>query len=145
MGLLLEAAGAGAEPEFLGMAGAGSRAGGFCLRVLGTCAVFYILFLCRMLGAGDIKLMGLCVGFLGCWDGLLVILLGLGLAAVRAAALLIQRGILWERLERLARFAVVVGRNGRPGEYPGRREADSLMRLGPYLFAGYLLALALGV
>ena len=30
---------------------------GFVGRVVGTCAVFYGFFLCRMLGAGDIKLM----------------------------------------------------------------------------------------
>ena len=29
---------------------------GLAARVIGTCAVFYTLFLCRMLGAGDIKL-----------------------------------------------------------------------------------------
>ena len=33
---------------------------GLAARVIGTCAVFYTLFLCRMLGAGDIKLMALC-------------------------------------------------------------------------------------
>lgn len=32
---------------------------GLAARVIGTCAVFYTLFLCRMLGAGDIKLMAL--------------------------------------------------------------------------------------
>ena len=33
-------------------------AGVFVLRFAGTCAVFYLFFLCRMIGAGDIKLMG---------------------------------------------------------------------------------------
>ena len=32
-------------------------AGVFVLRFVGTCAVFYLFFLCRMIGAGDIKLL----------------------------------------------------------------------------------------
>lgn len=44
---------------------------GLAARVIGTCAVFYTLFLCRMLGAGDIKLMALCTGLLGMGPGLL--------------------------------------------------------------------------
>lgn len=58
---------------------------GLAARVIGTCAVFYTLFLCRMLGAGDIKLMALCTGLLGMGPGLLVIFTGLFLAALRAA------------------------------------------------------------
>ena len=50
---------------------------GLAARVIGTCAVFYTLFLCRMLGAGDIKLMALCTGLLGMGPGLLVIFTGL--------------------------------------------------------------------
>ena len=53
---------------------------GLAARVIGTCAAFYTLFLCRMLGAGDIKLMALCTGLLGMGPGLLVIFTGLFLA-----------------------------------------------------------------
>lgn len=125
---------------FLQNAGAHGQwllAAGFLGRIVGTCAVFYVLFLCRMLGAGDIKLMALCPGILGVWDGLLVIFLGLAFAAVRAAWRLCSRGILWERVMRLAEFAVRSGRDGKLREYPGRAERESVMRLGPYLFLGY--------
>ena len=99
--------------------------GSFILRFVGTCAVFYPFFLCRTIGAGDIKLMGVVTGFLGVWDGMLVI--GLGMV--------------WFRLERAARFAVETGMKGRLTEYPGYFEKESLLRLGPYLFAGYCLFL----
>lgn len=125
---------------FLGEAGGNAQwllMAGFLGRVIGTCAVFYVLFLCRMLGAGDIKLMALCPGILGVQDGLVVIFLGLALAAVRAAWKLCSRGILWERMARLAEFTVRSGRAGRLLEYPGREEKESVMRLGPYLFCGY--------
>ena len=99
-------------------------AGVFVLRFAGTCAVFYLFFLCRMIGAGDIKLMGLIVGFSGLWDGIFILGLGFVIAAVSAACRMTRQGTVWLRLERIARF-----------------EKESLMRLGPYLFASYCLFL----
>ena len=52
-----------------------------------------------------------------------------------------RQGTVWLRLERIARFAVESGVNGKITEYPGYFEKESLMRLGPYLFAGYCLFL----
>lgn len=116
-------------------------AGVFVLRFAGTCAVFYLFFLCRMIGAGDIKLMGLIVGFSGLWDGIFILGLGFVIAVVSAACRMTRQGTVWLRLERIARFAVESGINGKITEYPGYFEKESLMRLGPYLFAGYCLFL----
>ncbi|MFQ8777149.1 MAG: hypothetical protein ACLR78_06675 [Roseburia sp.] len=99
------------------------------------------LFLCRMIGAGDIKLMGLIVGFSGLWDGIFILGLGFVIAAVSAACRMTRQGTVWLRLERIARFAVESGINGKITEYQGYFEKESLMRLGPYLFAGYCLFL----
>jgi len=115
--------------------------GAFMLRFVGTCAAFYLFFLCRMIGAGDIKLMGLIVGFLGVGDGLLVLCLGFIFAAGAAASRMIRQETVWVRLERIARFAVETGIRGRLTEYPGAFETESLLRLGPYLFSGYCLFL----
>ena len=109
-------------------------AGVFVLRFAGTCAVFYLFFLCRMIGAGDIKLMGLIVGFSGLWDGIFILGLGFVIAAVSAACRMTRQGTVWLRLERIARFVVESGINGKITEYPGYFEKESLMRLGPYLF-----------
>lgn len=116
---------------------------GFLRRIIGTCAVFYILFLCRMLGAGDIKLMALCNGILGMEDGISVIFLGLMMAAVRSAYILYTENILWARMMRLAGFVISFGRDGKLREYPGRQEKKSLLHLGPYLFTGYCVWLIL--
>jgi len=51
-------------------------------RVLGTCALLYIFFLCRVLGAGDIKLMAVSIGFLGIERGMQMIVCGLLLAFI---------------------------------------------------------------
>ena len=103
--------------------------------------LFSILYYFRMIGAGDIKLMGVVTGFLGVWDGVLVIGLGMVFAAAAASYRMIKQGTVWFRLERAARFAVETGMKGRLTEYPGYFEKESLLRLGPYLFAGYCLFL----
>ena len=115
---------------------------GLAARVIGTCAVFYTLFLCRMLGAGDIKLMALCTGLLGMGPGLLVIFTGLFLAALRAAGMICQQGSLWMRMERIGTFIIRSGREGKLLEYPGREDKRNILRLGPWLFLGYCIWLA---
>ena len=108
----------------------------------GPGAVFYTLFLCRMLGAGDIKLMALCTGLLGMGPGLLVIFTGLFLAALRAAGMIWQQGSLWMRMERIGTFIIRSGREGKLLEYPGREDKRNILRLGPWLFLGYCIWLA---
>ena len=103
--------------------------------------VLYLFFLMGAIGAGDIKLMGVITGFLGVWDGVLVIGFGMVFAAVAASYRMIKQGTVWFRLERAARFAVETGIKGRLTEYPGYSEKEGLLRLGPYLFAGYCLFL----
>lgn len=115
----------------------------FLACVIGTCAAFYIFFLCRMLGAGDIKLMALCVGILGAEQGIPVIFLGLSLAAMGAARILWREGTLWNRMERLGRFAVCLCRKGKLEAYPGWEEKESLMHLGSWMFLGYCVWLLL--
>lgn len=104
--------------------------------VTGTCAAFYVFFLCRMLGAGDIKLMALCTGFLGIRNGILVIFLSLLSAAAYGSWKLLKRGIFWEKMSRLAYFVIQAERKGKLEAYPERREENSL-RLGPFLWLGY--------
>ena len=88
---------------------------GFLGRVIGTCAVFYGFFLCRMLGAGDIKLMAVCVGILGIWNGVCLIFSGMSLALLAASF----RGKIWK--------------------YGMLHMKNQELRLAPYLFAGYCL------
>ena len=115
---------------------------GLAARVIGTCAVFYTLFLCRMLGAGDIKLMALCTGRLGMGQGLLVIFSEVFLAALRAAGMIWRQGSLWMRMERIGTFVIRSGREGKLLEYPGREDKRNILRLGPWLFLGYCIWLA---
>ncbi len=139
---------AGGIAEILWEIGAGRETAvqlaGLAVRVVGTCAVFYALFLCRMLGAGDIKLMALCTGLLGMGPGLRVIFSGLLLAALRAAGMIWKQGSLWLRMERIGSFVIRSGRAGRLLEYPGREDRRNILRLGPWLFLGYCIWLSAG-
>ena len=85
----------------------------FFVCVIGTCAVLYVFFLCRMLGAGDIKLMAVCMGILGFQRGLAVMFIGFFLALLHA----------------VVRFA-------KNGVFRGQK-----FRLAPYLFVGYCVYL----
>ena len=87
----------------------------FCVHVFGTCAVFYVLFLCKVLGAGDIKLMAVCTGILGMERSAQMILCGLVLALIVESV----RLKIWKC------------------GYPAFQSCK--VRLAPYLFLGYCL------
>lgn len=122
-----------------GLAG-GNKAGSifrFCLRMAGTCAVLYPLFFCRVIGAGDIKLMGLCVGYAGVRNGFYMIFLGLIPAAFAAAVKIYREGRLWERMANLASFAGRIGRERKLARYQIRYRKADLIPLAPFLLMGY--------
>ena len=83
----------------------------FAARFLGTCAALYVFFWFRMLGSGDIKLMAVCVGILGVWDGMLVVFLGALCATAVVLLKSVGFGYVWLRGQEI--------------------------RLAPYLLAGY--------
>lgn len=110
---------------------------GFFLRMAGTCVVLYPLFICRVIGAGDIKLMGLCVGYAGIRDGFYVVFLGLILSAFAAAVKIYREGRLWERMANLASFAGRIGRERKLTRYQIKYQKADLIPLAPFLLMGY--------
>ena len=111
----------------------------FFARIAVTCAVFYPLFLCGMMGAGDIKLMGMCVGFLGISDGSYMLFLSFIPAAAVSAWKLCRAVKLWERMAELTVFAGRVRREKRFLKYRIRRGKEDVIPLGPCLLLGYCL------
>ncbi len=79
--------------------------------------MFYVLFLYKVLGAGDVKLLGICMGFLGVSQGTAVIFCGLVLALIVE----IVREKRWNC---------------------GYRDLRGVrVRLAPYILAGYCMVL----
>ena len=109
----------------------------FAGRMAVVCIIFYPLFRCRMIGAGDIKLMGLCVGYLGYSDGIYMLFLSFVPAAAVSAWKLCRSEKLWEKMEELAAFAVKISREKRLVRYRSRYCRADLIPLGPCLLLGY--------
>lgn len=89
--------------------------GRFCeylLLLIGTCAVLYPFFLCSMLGAGDIKLMAVCMANLGFHGGIKTLFCGFLLVLLHG---------LWKFMK--------------TGQWSLRQ-----VRLAGYLLAGYILS-----
>ena len=70
----------------------------YTARLLVVAAVWFPLFRLRMIGAGDVKLMALIVGFLGFGTGVPVILYGFFIGAVLAFLKMLRRRNLRQRL-----------------------------------------------
>ena len=84
--------------------GIGLAAGSYLLRVFLCAAVLFPLFVLRMMGAGDIKLMAVMAGFLGWGSGLQAIMYGCVAGAILALVKLLRQGILWQRLTYLLAY-----------------------------------------
>lgn len=113
----------------------------FVIRTGGVCAMFFPFFLCRVLGAGDIKLMALGVGILGTEQGFTVLFTGFVLAAASAAWRMYRTCSLFARICRLVRYAGKMRREKRLLPYREWYYEGDVLHLGPYLAAGYTLIL----
>ena len=78
--------------------------GSFILRFVGTCAVFYPFFLCRTIGAGDIKLLAVLGGFLGISDLFRCLVCALIFGGILSLFLMIYRKNLIRRFQYLAGY-----------------------------------------
>lgn len=66
--------------------------------------LFFPLFLLRMIGAADVKVIAVTAGFLGPARGAAALMTGFVLGAVWSLARLLHRKILWERLSYFAAY-----------------------------------------
>lgn len=70
----------------------------FFVRILFTAGVFFPLFLLRMMGAGDIKVMAVTAGYMGMDRGFRIIFYGLAAAAARSLIYMLRKRILLNRI-----------------------------------------------
>ena len=83
---------------------AGQAVGGYLLRISAYTAVLFPLYILRMVGAGDIKLMAVMAGFLGWGSGFKAITYGCVAGACLALARLLHQRNLWQRLNYLLAY-----------------------------------------
>ncbi|SEU02922.1 prepilin peptidase [Lacrimispora sphenoides] len=112
----------------------------FLLRLVIVTGIFFLLFLCRMIGAGDIKLTALICGFLGLRTGALAVGLGFLIGAFWSFIKMAGSGSLFTRLSCLLAFIRHVFQTGKLTIYydPVRDGYDMVIPLGLCLFLGTL-------
>lgn len=112
----------------------------FFLRLIIVTGVFFLLFLCRMIGAGDIKLIALICGFLGFQAGALAVGLGFLIGAFWSFIKMAGSGSLFARLTCLLAYIRRVFHTGKLTAYydPDRDGYDVVIPLGLCLFLGTL-------
>ncbi len=117
----------------------------FCFKFAAASAVFLPLFLCRMMGAGDIKVIGLIVAYLGPVAGAAALLPGLLIGAVWSFAKMAAKGILFKRLSYFWDYVKRVRQTGRfTAYYSSSRDGyEVVIPLGLCLFLGMLVYIIL--
>lgn len=120
--------------------------GGFIVCFISVTGIFLILFLFRMMGAGDIKVMALIGGYLGLYEGLLVIFYGLAAAAVWSLIFMLRKKILRKRITYFINFIRFFYAAGKPEACYVRDEdrAQVVFPFVPFLWLGLLVWLAKG-
>lgn len=100
-GILLSIVESGAPPD----AAVYLREGGlFLARMLAVAALFFPLFICRMIGAGDIKLAALICGYSGIAAGAASIIMGFLIGAFWSFLKMMVKGSLHERFGHLTAY-----------------------------------------
>lgn len=121
----------------------GSAFGGFLFlfRFMAVIVVFFVLFLCRMIGAGDIKMAALICGYLGFSMGTVAIGCGFIIGAVWSLLKMILNGSLFVRFSYLFTYIRCVIQTGKlSAYYSSKRDGyNMVIPLGLCLFLGTFL------
>ncbi len=117
---------------------------GFFARAVAVTAVLFPLFLLRMMGAGDIKLMAIMAGYLGFSSGMRAIGFGCIIGAVLALLKMIMQRNLRNRLEFLFAYfkRLILTKEIVPYYRPERDGYGVVIPFAVCLLAGYLWFLA---
>ena len=110
------------------------------VRLLAVVAVWFPLFRLRMIGAGDVKLMALIVGFLGFKNGATVILYGFFIGAVLAFLKMLVRRNLVQRLTYFFAYIrrLFLTKEAVPYYQASRDGKNAVIPLAVCLLGGYL-------
>ncbi len=116
---------------------------GYLVRCAVTVSVFFLFFLCRMMGAGDIKCMALICGYLGFASGVFVIITGMVVGACWSLTKLLYHRQLWERFGFLSAYFRRIFQEKRWIAYyvPGRDGREVTLPLVFCLFWGFCVFL----
>lgn len=141
-GMILTILEAGAEKSFSACT---IESGLFLVRMAAVTALFFPLFLFRMLGAGDIKLAALICGYAGFTDGAAAVGLGLLIGAVWSFLKMMVNGSLFKRLYHLTVYIGQIYHTKKITAYydPARDGTEAVIPLAVCLFLGTALTVVI--
>lgn len=115
----------------------------FFLRFSVVTAVFFVFFVCRMIGAGDIKLAALICGYLGLKAGAAAVGSGFLIGAFWSLIKMTVKGSLLKRLSFLLAYIRRVFQTGKIAAYynPARDGYEGVIPLGMCLFLGTIVSI----
>lgn len=118
-------------------------AAGYLVRCAAAVGIFFLFFLCRMMGAGDIKCMALICGYLGFASGAFVIAAGMAVGACWSLVKLFCRKQFRERFGCLAAYFRRMIQEKRCIAYyvPGRDGREVTLPLVFCMFWGFCMFL----
>ena len=99
--------------------------GGAVLRVIAAGTLFFPFFAIGTLGAGDVKLMAVCAGFMDTGRYLIFVFFAMLAAAVWGSAVMIVKGSMKKRMLRLAIYIKRILETGKAERYHACREAET--------------------
>lgn len=116
-------------------------AAGYVLRLLAFTLLFFPLYLARMMGAGDCKLLALIGGYLGARDAGRVIFYGFLAAGVWSLVSMVCRNLLAARIRVFLSYLKFTFMTGRLTPYycAARDGPEPVFALAPFFLIGYLL------
>ncbi|MDF2886414.1 MAG: peptidase prepilin type [Lacrimispora sp.] len=114
----------------------------FLGRFLIVTAAFFLLFLCRMIGAGDIKIIALICAYLGYGNGSTAVAAGFLIGAIWSLVLMTVKGSTFHRFSYfLTYFRSFIQTKKITAYYSSSRDGyDAVIPLGFCMFLGTLLA-----
>ncbi len=117
----------------------------FCLKFAVALAVLFPLFIYRMIGAGDIKIIGLVFAYLGPVAGAAALLPGFLIGGVWSFVKMAAKGILFKRLSYFVEYIKRMCQTGRLTAYynSARDGYEVVIPLGFCIFLGMLVYIIL--
>lgn len=116
----------------------------FWTAILFTAAVLFPLYLFRLFGAGDLKLVSLLNGVLGIYTGFTVIFYGLAISAGWSFFYMLRKRILLKRINYFLLYIMNVSTNRQivPYNQAGKSDPEAAFCFAPFILFGFLIWLA---
>ncbi len=117
----------------------------FIILSIAVCLLLYILYLCKMMGAGDIKLLAVLYGYLGMEEATVLSIIGMVCAAAFSVYKLYKNKLFIKRIGYFISYIEEFKRTGKIKKYydETRDGREIIIPMAPYFLLGFILELSI--